>query len=102
RARGIGLRERLALLAEVAHAVHYAHQRLVIHRDIKPANVLLREDGRPLLLDFGIAKLLDPQQRQGDRTQPWFTPAYASPEQRRGGTVSTATDVHALGLLLYE
>jgi serine/threonine-protein kinase len=82
--------------------VHYAHQRLVIHRDIKPANVLLREDGRPVLLDFGIAKLLDPERRQGDQTQPWFTPAYASPEQRRGEAVSTATDVHALGLLLYE
>ena len=102
RSRGVRVRQRIALLAEVAHAVHYAHQRLVIHRDIKPGNVLLREDGRPVLLDFGIAKLLDPERPHSGQTQPWFTPAYASPEQRRGEPVSTATDVYALGLLLYE
>jgi serine/threonine-protein kinase len=102
RARGVPVRRRIALLAEVAHAVHYAHQRLVIHRDIKPGNVLMRDDGRPVLLDFGIAKLLDPAQSHSGQTQPWFTPAYASPEQRRGQPVSTATDVYALGLLLYE
>ncbi|HVF34324.1 MAG TPA: serine/threonine-protein kinase [Candidatus Saccharimonadia bacterium] len=96
-------RRRLELLAEVARAVHYAHQRLVIHRDIKPANVLLRDDGRPVLLDFGIAKLIDEKaQRERLATQPWFTPAYAAPEQRRGGAVSTATDIYALGLLLFE
>ncbi|HET9482990.1 MAG TPA: serine/threonine-protein kinase [Xanthomonadales bacterium] len=101
--RQLPLRRRLELLAEVARAVHYAHQRLVIHRDIKPANVLLRDDGRPVLLDFGIAKLIDEKaQRERLATQPWFTPAYAAPEQRRGGAVSTATDVYALGLLLFE
>jgi len=101
--RKLPLRARLELIAEVARAVHYAHQRLVIHRDIKPANVLLRDDGRPVLLDFGIAKLIDEKaQRERLATQPWFTPAYAAPEQRRGDAVSTATDVYALGLLLFE
>lgn len=100
--RGIELERRVALVREVALAVHYAHQRLVIHRDIKPANVLLRADGRPVLLDFGISKLLDANVTQALATQPWFTPAYAAPEQRRGAAVSTATDVYALGLLLYE
>ena len=101
--RNLDLRERLRLVREVALAVHYAHQRLVIHRDIKPGNVMLREDGRPVLLDFGIAKLLDAKAAAtAHMTQPWFTPAYASPEQRRGATASTATDVYALGLLMYE
>jgi tetratricopeptide (TPR) repeat protein/predicted Ser/Thr protein kinase len=96
------LARRIELLRDLAHAVHHAHQRLIVHRDIKPANVLLREDGRPVLLDFGIAKLLDPVSRSAGSTQPWFTPAYASPEQRRGAPLSTATDVYALGLLLSE
>ncbi|HUD41274.1 MAG TPA: serine/threonine-protein kinase [Dokdonella sp.] len=97
-------RQRLRLFQQVCRAVHYAHQRLVIHRDLKPANVLVREDGTPVLLDFGIAKLLDAQ-HSGQQTQtgvPWFTPAYASPEQRAGRPVSTATDVYGLGALLYE
>jgi tetratricopeptide (TPR) repeat protein len=99
---GLSRAQRVALVRDVAQAVHYAHQRLVVHRDIKPANVLLREDGRPLLLDFGIAKLLDGDARIAEATQPWFTPAYASPEQRAGLPLSTATDVYALGLLLFE
>jgi tetratricopeptide (TPR) repeat protein len=98
----LSVARRVELLHEVARAVHYAHQRLIVHRDIKPANVLLRDDGRPVLLDFGIAKLVDPDSRQSIATQPWFTPAYASPEQRRGEVLSTATDVYALGLLLSE
>lgn len=96
------LARRIELLRDLARAAHHAHQRLIVHRDIKPANVLLRDDGRPVLLDFGIAKLVDPQSRTSSATQPWFTPAYASPEQRRGGPLSTATDVYALGLLLSE
>jgi tetratricopeptide (TPR) repeat protein/tRNA A-37 threonylcarbamoyl transferase component Bud32 len=96
------MQRRVELVRDIARAVHYAHQRLIVHRDIKPANVLLREDGRPVLLDFGIAKLVDPESRRADATQPWFTPAYASPEQRRGLPLSTATDVYALGLLLFE
>jgi eukaryotic-like serine/threonine-protein kinase len=100
--RGIALRDRLRLLREVALAVHHAHRQLVIHRDIKPGNVLLREDGRPVLLDFGIAKLLDADAAAHTGTAAYFTPAYASPEQRHGKPVTTATDIYALGLLLVE
>jgi eukaryotic-like serine/threonine-protein kinase len=102
RNRRLALRPRLALLREVALAVHHAHQQLIIHRDIKPANVLLRDDGRPVLLDFGIAKLLGAEAGELTGTQRYFTPAYASPEQKAGRPVGTATDVHALGLLLLE
>jgi len=103
RAHDLPLRERLQLLQKVCSAVQYAHQRLVIHRDLKPANVLVRSDGEPVLLDFGIAKLLGETGGTAQQTaMPWFTPAYASPEQRKGEPVSTATDVHGLGLLLYE
>jgi serine/threonine-protein kinase len=96
---------RLELFRKVCLAIQYAHQRLVIHRDLKPANVLVRRDGEPAVLDFGIAKLLDPH-ASGPGVEAtgayWFTPTYASPEQRRGEPVNTATDVFALGLLLYE
>lgn len=102
RARNLDLPTRLRLVRDLGFAVHYAHQRLIVHRDIKPANVLLRDDGRPVLLDFGIAKLVDPNNLGSGLTQQWFTPAYASPEQRRGQPVSTATDIYALGLLLFE
>jgi serine/threonine-protein kinase len=103
RGREVSLRERLQLLLKVCGAVQYAHQRLIIHRDLKPANVLVRADGEPVLLDFGIAKLLGETGGAALQTGlPWFTPAYASPEQRSGQPVSTATDVHGLGLLLYE
>ena len=96
--------DRLRLLQRIAAAVHFAHQRLVVHRDLKPANVLVRADGMPMLLDFGIAKLLDEENAAAGHapTQAWFTPGYASPEQRRGEMVSTATDVYALGALLAE
>jgi serine/threonine-protein kinase len=96
---------RLELFRKVCLAIQYAHQRLVIHRDLKPANVLVRRDGEPSVLDFGIAKLLDPHASGGGGEATgahWFTPTYASPEQRRGEPVNTATDVFALGLLLYE
>ncbi len=98
----LSIGDRLRLIQKVAGAVQYAHQRLVIHRDLKPANVLVRADGEPVLLDFGIAKLLGNTGGDAATGLPWFTPAYASPEQRRGESVSTATDVHGLGLLLYE
>jgi len=102
RSHALPLDARLRLLQKICGAVQYAHQRLVIHRDLKPANVLVRADGEPVLLDFGIAKLLGDTAEALQTGLPWFTPAYASPEQRGGRAVSTATDVYGLGLLLYE
>ena len=99
--------ERLQLFRTVCGAVEYAHRNLVVHRDIKPGNILVAGDGTPKLLDFGIAKLLDPGQSNRTfaytvDTQRLMTPEYASPEQVRGEPVTTATDVYALGVLLYE
>ena len=97
------LEARLALFVQLCHAVHHAHQRLVVHRDLKPGNVMVRADGSPVLLDFGIAKLLDDTDVPAARTATrLMTPRYASPEQLLGLPVTTATDVHGLGLLLYE
>jgi len=96
--------ERLRLFLDVCETVHYAHQQLVVHRDLKPSNILVTPDGRPKLLDFGIAKFLTPETASAASTRSarWITPAYASPEQIRGEQVSTLTDVYALGILLYE
>jgi eukaryotic-like serine/threonine-protein kinase len=98
------LADRVRLMVEVCEAVHYAHQQLVVHRDLKPSNVMVGRDGRPRLLDFGVSKLLDPEERTAGvtRSTPWITPAYASPEQFRGGAVTTLSDVYALGIILYE
>lgn len=98
------LSTRLDLFDCIAEAVEHAHQRLVIHRDLKPGNVLVRSDGRPKLLDFGVAKLIDLGQdsaRRDTSTRVW-TPGYASPEQRQGQPITTASDVYALGVLLGE
>ena len=106
-ARGLSVEARLALFLKVCAAVQYAHQRLIVHRDLKPANILVGTDGEPKLLDFGIAKLLDPADSADgpaltEAHQRPMTPDYASPEQLEGGAVTTATDVYGLGTLLYE
>jgi len=93
---------RLKLFEQVCDAVQFAHQRLIVHCDLKPSNVLVRADGTPVLLDFGIARALDRQRRASAVEAGYFTPGYASPEQLKGDAVSTATDVYSLGLILFE
>ncbi len=94
-------RERVRLFDQVCAAVAHAHAQLVVHRDLKPSNVLVNHEGTVKLLDFGIALVLDPGDAQTPATRV-FTPEYAAPEQLRGERVTTAADVYALGLLLYE
>ncbi|MHC5112991.1 MAG: protein kinase domain-containing protein [Planctomycetota bacterium] len=103
----LSIQERLVLFRKVCDAVHYAHQNLVVHRDLKPGNIIVTEDGQPKLLDFGIAKLINPDlgKVSGDPTAPEFrvmTPEYASPEQVRGNPITTASDIYSLGVMLYE
>jgi serine/threonine protein kinase len=103
----LGFGDRLRLFLEVCSAVQFAHQRLIIHRDLKPGNILVTADGATKLLDFGIAKILEPD-TTADSFEPTLTqfrvltPAYASPEQVKGEAITTASDVYALAVVLYE
>ncbi len=102
----LSIEGRLQLFRTVCSAVEYAHEKRIIHRDLKPANILITQDGVPRLLDFGIAKLLDPalfHTRLVTQTT-WrpMTPEYASPEQVRGHEVTKSTDIYSLGVMLYE
>ena len=101
RHHGLGLHERLKLFLRVCRAVQAAHQRLVVHCDLKPSNILVRDEVAPVLLDFGIARVLG-QGQGGDDPSAFCTPAYASPEQLAGATVDVTSDVFSLGVLLVE
>ena len=96
------VKDRLRLFLEVCAPVRYAHQRLVVHCDLKPSNILVTEDGHAKLLDFGVARLIDPDAAGDEATGLWFTPAYASPEQVRREPPGTHSDVYSLGVLLYD
>ncbi len=103
--RRLGVAARLRLFGQICQAVAFAHRNLVVHRDLKPSNILITAEGHVKLLDFGIAKLLTPNVAEATLTQTgglMLTPQYAAPEQLRGEAVTTATDVYALGVLLYE
>ena len=106
REKHLSLRDRLELFRKVCAAVTHAHQHLIIHRDIKPANIRVTPTGEPKLLDFGIAKLVDPATSElGQQTMTLrgvMTPEYASPEQIRGDSMTTASDIYSLAVILYE
>lgn len=94
---------RLSLFSQVCDAVAFAHESLIVHRDLKPSNILVTEASQVKLLDFGIAKLVDTESQDLTATNATpFTPAYAAPEQLSGASVTTATDVFALGVVLFE
>jgi len=99
--------ERLEIFHKVCSAVHYAHRRTIIHRDLKPANILVKKDGTPKLLDFGVAKFVDPDTSDilNESTIAGLrmvTPAYASPEQMRGEPATVRSDIYSLGVILCE
>lgn len=100
--RKLSVPERLRLFLQVCDAVQFAHQKLIVHRDLKPDNILVTRQGIPKLLDFGIAKVLNEVPGANEATVMAMTPVYASPEQVRGESIGTATDVYSLGCVLYK
>ncbi len=100
------IKERLKLFLKVASVVQYAHQNLVVHRDLKPGNILITKEGEPKLLDFGIAKILSPEDgiiETATHGSGWnLTPEFASPEQIKGEVITTTSDVYSLGVILYK
>lgn len=94
--------ERLKLYLRLCDAVRHAHQRLVLHRDIKPSNVIVRDDGTPVLIDFGVGTLLEEGEQPSHTITRAFTPGYSAPEQCRGEAETTVTDVFGLGALLFD
>ncbi|HEY2567822.1 MAG TPA: serine/threonine-protein kinase, partial [Candidatus Udaeobacter sp.] len=104
-AQKLSTRQRLELFLKVCDAVEFAHRNLIVHRDIKPSNILANAEGKPKLLDFGIATLLAKDEdaaRSTTETQQHLTPTCASPEQAKGDPITVATDIYSLGALLYE
>jgi serine/threonine-protein kinase len=102
--RARSVRQRLDAFVTVAEATQFAHRNLIVHRDLKPSNILVTRDGQVKLLDFGLAKLLEPSaaERVTLTTQRWMTPEYAAPEQILRRAATTLTDVYQLGAVLYE
>jgi serine/threonine protein kinase/tetratricopeptide (TPR) repeat protein len=101
--RQLPIRERIELFVSVLDAVSYAHEKGIVHRDLKPGNILVSARGEPKLLDFGIAKLVAPEGEDETLTLiRAMTPAYASPEQIRGGRITHSSDIYSLGVVLYE
>jgi eukaryotic-like serine/threonine-protein kinase len=100
------LNQRLDLFRKVCSAVNFAHRNLIVHRDLKPSNILVNEEGTPKLLDFGISKILSSEFEQLNSATVTklgvMTPGYASPEQLQNKSVTTATDIYSLGVILYE
>jgi serine/threonine protein kinase/Flp pilus assembly protein TadD len=107
RSRQVSVRQRVEIFLKACSAVEYAHRRMIVHRDLKPGNILVTDDGTPKLLDFGIAKIVDPESPDlvGEVTMSGYrliTPAYASPEQVRGEPATSRSDIYALGIVLWE
>ncbi len=101
---GLSVEDRLKLFNKVCEAVAFAHRNLIIHRDLKPSNIIVSENGEPKLLDFGISKMLgsDIKEAQTVTKLGVMTPEYASPEQIKGESVTTSTDIYSLGIILFE